>query len=163
MNRYKYQRDKNKKWERLTTIKARLKNYKNDLIIADEIMQDIKILKDGIIDLSSGLGNTELIQGGGTSKEDRYYNAFDDIFELEKELKRINLDNRALINAMNELPDDEDRDIIKHLWILDDETMRSIGQKYNLSKSGVQRKSDRALLELHEKLYIRVPNDLDPK
>ncbi len=163
MNRYSYQRQKNKKWERLTIIKARLENYKKDLIIADEILTDIQVLKDGITDISSGLGNTELVKGGGQSKEDTYYDIFDDVIELEKELKKINLDNRALINAMNELEDEEEKEFIKHLWILKDESMRSIGEKYNTSKSVVQRKSDRALLELYEKLYIRIPSELDPK
>lgn len=163
MNKYRYLREKGKREERLKTIKSKMERYQKDISIAKEIHDDIKSLRSGVIDINSGLSNTDPVQGGGTSLEDRYNDAFDDIIELERELKCINQDNKALIEAVMSLPESEEKEFMKHLWMSKDESVRSLADKYNLSKSSVQRKSDDILLILHKKLYIEVPKNLDPK
>ena len=148
--------------ERLSIIKARLQNHQKDLLLVQEINKDIDKLRNGMVDLGSGLSNTDPVQGGGSSQEDRYFDALDEIMALETVLKRIELENRAIVNTMKDLSE-EDKDLVKHLWIVRDKTMRSMEKVIDLKKSAIQKRSDKALLYIHKKIYIESPQDVDPR
>nr|DAM67795.1 MAG TPA: Protein of unknown function (DUF722) [Caudoviricetes sp.] len=156
------QRENNKNKVRASIIKTRLRNYKEDLAMLDLLKERIAINRDKM-DLQGGWSNSEAVQGGGSSQEDRLNNMLDKIREDERTIKMIELDNRALSYAIKTLPDDDMRYIVNHKWIYDDMSMIEIGAKLNLSKSTAWRKSDVALLDIYKKLYILTPEDVDPR
>lgn len=155
-------RENNKNKVRASIIKTRLRNYKEDLAMLDLLKERIAIHRDKM-DLKGGWSSSDAVQGGGTSQEDRLNKTLDKISDDERNIKMIELDNRALKYAINTLPDDDMRYIVKHKWIYDDMSMIEIGTKLNLSKSTAWRKSDAALLDIYKKLYILTPEDVDPR
>lgn len=155
-------RESNKNKVRTSLIKARLKNYREDLEILDLIKERIAINRDKM-DLKGGWSNSEAVQGGGSSQEDRLNNMLDKISEDERNIKMIELENRALKFAIESLPDEDMRFIVEHKWIYNDMSMIEIGTKLNLSKSTAWRKSDDALLDIYHKLYVLTPDEVDPR
>ena len=155
-------RENNKNKVRASIIKARLRNYRKDLEMLDLLKERIAINRDKM-DLQAGWSNSEAVQGGGSSQEDRLNKVLDKIREDERTITMINLENRALKYAIDTLPDDDMRYIVKHKWVKDDMSMIDIGKKLNLSKSTSWRKSDDALLDIYRKLYILTPDDVDPR
>lgn len=155
-------REHNKNKVRVSIIKARLRNYKEDLAMLDLLTERIAINRDKM-DLQGGWSNSEAVQGGGSSQEDRLNKTLDKIRDDERTITMIELDNRALRYAIKTLPDDDMRYIVHHKWIYDDMSMIEIGTKLNLSKSTAWRKSDSALLEIYNKLYILTPDEVDPR
>lgn len=155
-------RKQNKDRARVDIIKARLKNYGEDLAMLDLLKERIAINRDKM-DLQGGWSSSDAVQGGGTSQEDRLNKILDKIREDERTIIMIELENRALRYAIESLPDDDMRYIVNHKWIYDDVSMIEIGTKLNLSKSTVWRKSDDALLEIYNKLYILTPDEVDPR
>nr|DAU83007.1 MAG TPA: Protein of unknown function (DUF1492) [Caudoviricetes sp.] len=156
------QRENNKNKVRASIIKARFRNYREDLEMLDLLKERIAINRDKM-DLKGAWSNSEAVQGGGSSQEDRLNSTLDKISDDELDIKKIKLDNRALKYAINTLPDDDMRYIVNHKWIYDDMSMIEIGAKLNLSKSTAWRKSDAALLDIYKKLYILTPEDVDPR
>jgi len=128
----------------------------------DLLKERIAINRDKM-DLKGGWSNSEAVQGGGSSQEDRLNNMLDKIRTDEHTLKVIELENRALRYAIKTLPDDDMRYIINHKAIYEDMSMIEIGTKLNLSKSTVWRKHDAALLDIYKKLYILTPDEVDPR
>jgi len=155
-------RKQNKDRARVDIIKARLKNYGEDLAMLDLLKERIAINRDKM-DLKGGWSNSEAVQGGGSSQEDRLNKVLDKIREDERTITMIELENRALKYAIDSLPDADMRYIVNHKWVLDDMSMVNIGNKLNLSKSTAWRKSDDALLDIYKKLYILTPDDVDPR
>ena len=155
-------RESNKNKVRFSIIKARLKNYREDLELLDSLKVRIGINRDKM-DLQSGWSNSEAVQGGGSSQEDRLNVLLDRISDDERMLKVIELENRALKFAIDSLPDEDMRFIVEHKWIFDDMSMIEIGTKLNLSKSTAWRKSDDALLDIYHKLYVLTPDEVDPR
>lgn len=155
-------REKNKNKARANIIKARLRNYKEDLDMLDLLKERIAINRDKM-DLQGGWSSSDAVQGGGTSQEDRLNKILDKIRGDERTITMIELDNRALRYAIKTLPDDDMRYIVNHKWIYDDMSMIDIGRELNLSKSTAWRKSDAALLEIYNKLYILTPDEVDPR
>lgn len=155
-------REHNKNKVRVSIIKARLRNYKEDLAMLDLLTERIAINRDKM-DLQGGWSNSEAVQGGGTSQEDRLNNMLDRIRKDERTIKMIELENRALSYAIKTLPDDDMHYIVSHKWVYDDMSMIEIGTKLNLSKSTAWRKSDAALLDIYNKLYILTPDEVDPR
>lgn len=155
-------REHNKNKVRASIIKTRLRNYREDLAMLDLLKERIAINRDKM-DLQAGWSNSEAVQGGGTSQEDRLNNTLDKIRVDEHTLKVIELENRALRYAIKTLPDDDMRYIVNHKWIYDDMSMIEISTKLSLSKSTAWRKSDAALLDIYKKLYILTPKDVDPR
>lgn len=155
-------REHNKNKVRVSIIKARLRNYKEDLAMLDLLTERIAINRDKM-DLQGGWSNSEAVQGGGSSQEDRLNKTLDKIRDDERTITMIELDNRALRYAIKTLPDDDMRYIVNHKWVYDDMSMIEIGTKLNLSKSTAWRKSDSALLEIYNKLYILTPDEVDPR
>ena len=156
------QRKINRDRARADIIKARLKNYREDLELLDSLKVRIGINRDKM-DLQSGWSNSEAVQGGGSSQEDRLNNVLDKIREDERTIKMIELENRALKFAIESLPDEDMKFIVEHKWIYNDMSMIEIGAKLSLSKSTVWRKSDDALLEIYHKLYVLTPDEVDPR
>lgn len=147
---------------RADIIKARLKLYREDLDYMESLKVHIGIYRDKL-DLQSGRSSSEAVQGGGTSQEDRINRILDIISEDERNLKLIELENRALCFAIESLPDEDMKQIIYHVWICHDMSMAELGKRLHLSKSSIWRKSDTALLDIYRKLYILTPKDIDPK
>lgn len=159
---YNYMRDKNIRIKRLDKVKADLSFLKKEEKLVKEIKDEIKELRSGMVDTKSGLSNTDPVQGGGSSQEDRYFDVFDKIIELETLLKRIDLDTRALKKILSTI-DDEDMDLINKLWIDKTMSLRKLGPEVNMSKDTVKRKSDKALLYIYNELYIKTPKDVYPQ
>lgn len=159
---YNYLRDKNIRIKRLDKIKSDLSFLRREEELAKEIRGEIANLRSGMTDTKSGLSNTDPVQGGGSSQEDRYFDIFDKIIELERLLKMIDLDTRALKRVLSTL-DDEDRDLITKLWIDKTSSLRKLEPEVNMGKDTVKRKSDKALLYIFEELYIKTPKDVYPQ
>lgn len=155
-------RESNKNKVRSSIIKSRLRNYREDLALLDLLKERIAINRDKM-DLQSGWSNSEAVQGGGSSQEDRLNVLLDRISDDERMLKVIELENRALRFAIESLPDEDMRFIVEHKWIFDDMSMIDIGSRLSLSKSTAWRKSDNALLDIYHKLYVLTPEELDPR
>lgn len=156
------QRKINRDRARADIIKARLKNYREDLELLDSLNVRIGINRDKM-DLQSGWSNSEAVQGGGSSQEDRLNVLLDRISDDERMLKVIELENRALKFAIESLPDEDMKFIVEHKWIYGDMSMIEIGAKLSLSKSTAWRKSDDALLDIYHKLYVLTPDEVDPR
>ena len=156
------QREINRNRARTDIIKARLRNYREDLELQDSLKVRIGINRDRM-DLQSGWSNSDAVQGGGSSQEDRLNSLLDRISDDERTLKLIELENRALKFAIESLPDEDMRFIVEHKWIYDDMSMIEIGSRLSLSKSTAWRKSDNALLDIYHKLYVLTPEELDPR
>jgi phage transcriptional regulator, rinA family len=159
---YNYIRNKNIRIKRLDKIKSDLSFLQRQDKLAKEIRDEIKELRSSMIDANSGLSNTDPVQGGGSSQEDKYFDVFDKIIELERLLKRIDLDTRALKRVLSTL-DDEDRKLVDALWIEKTSSLRKLGPEVNMAKDTVKRKSDKALLYIFEELYIKTPDDVYPQ
>lgn len=155
-------RENNKNKVKASIIKARLRNYREDLEMLDLLKERIAINRDKM-DLKGGWSNSEAVQGGGSSQEDRLNKVLDKIRDDERTITMINLENRALRYAIDALPDDDMRYIVNHKWVHNDMSMVNIGKKLSLSKSTAWRKSDDALLDIYKKLYILTPDDVDPR
>lgn len=154
------QRELNKDRVRADIIKARLRNYREDLEMLDSLNVRIGINRDKM-DLQGGWSDCEAVQGGGSSQEDRLNKLIDRIREDERSVKLIELENRALKYAIDSLADKDMRLIVHHVWVMHDRSMEQLGKDLHLSKSSIWRKSDAALLEIYRKLYILTPNDVD--
>ena len=155
-------REHNKNKVRTNIIKARLRNYGEDLAMLDLLNERIAINRDKM-DLQAGWSSSDAVQGGGTSQEDRLNKVLDKIREDERTITMINLENRALKYAIDTLSDADMKYIVNHKWVLNDMSMINIGKRLNLSKSTAWRKSDDALLDIYKKLYILTPDDVDPR
>ena len=155
-------REHNKNKVRTNIIKARLRNYGEDLAMLDLLRERIAINRDKM-DLQAGWSSSDAVQGGGTSQEDRLNKVLDKIREDERTITMINLENRALKYAIDTLSDADMKYIVNHKWVLNDMSMINIGKRLNLSKSTAWRKSDDALLDIYKKLYILTPDDVDPR
>ncbi len=155
-------REHNKNKVRTNIIKARLRNYGEDLAMLDLLRERIAINRDKM-DLQAGWSSSDAVQGGETSQEDRLNKVLDKIREDERTITMINLENRALKYAIDTLSDADMKYIVNHKWVLNDMSMINIGKRLNLSKSTAWRKSDDALLDIYKKLYILTPDDVDPR
>lgn len=83
--------------------------------------------------------------------------SFNKICSLEDEIKDILLDYEKISNAISTL-NDIDQFIIFRLWVFDEynsdnDIIRKLASKYNLSEDKILEKSDKALLSICENLY----------
>ena len=127
-------REHNKNKVRTNIIKARLRNYGEDLAMLDLLRERIAINRDKM-DLQAGWSSSDAVQGGETSQEDRLNKVLDKIREDERTITMINLENRALKYAIDTLSDADMKYIVNHKWVLNDMSMINIGKRLNLSKS----------------------------
>lgn len=158
---YSHKRYLNSKNKKLDKVKADLRFLKKEEDLAKKIREEIRNLRSDIIDIKSGISDTDPVQGGGSTQEDRYCKALDEVMELERLLTMIDLDTRALKQILKTI-DDEDYKLINDLWIEEITSLRNLAPTFNMSKDTAKRKSDKVLLYIFEELYIKTPKDVYP-
>lgn len=147
---------------RIDTIKARLRNYGRDMRRYEAEKVKIKIARDRL-SIGASWSSTDAVKGGGSSQEDLQVKIIDKIDESCRRMKIIELENRAMKMAIDDLDDDK-RFIVDHMWIAPEGerlSFRKAGERMNLSKSTVQRLSDDALLYIFERLYLIEGGEVD--
>lgn len=158
---FEYRRNHIIKIKRLDRVKADLKAYDEEMKLFKEIREEIKELRSGITDLRSGISNTDPVQGGGSSQEDRYSDTFDKIMENERLLKLIDLDTRAIKDILHNL-DEEEFLIVDSLRIKRTSSLRQLEPSLYLLKDTIKRRSDKILLYIYEELYVKTPKEVYP-
>lgn len=83
--------------------------------------------------------------------------SFNKMCSLEDEIKDILLDYEKISNAISML-NNIDQFIIFRLWVFDEynsdnDIIRKLASKYNLSEDKILEKSDKALLSIYKNLY----------
>lgn len=83
--------------------------------------------------------------------------SFNKMCSLEDEIKDILLDYEKISNTISKL-DDLSESIILTLWVFDgynsdNDIIRKLSSKYNLSEDKILEKSDKALLSIYKNLY----------
>lgn len=83
--------------------------------------------------------------------------SFNKMCSLEDEIKDILLDYEKISNAISKL-DDLSESIILTFWVFDEynsdnDIIRKLASKYNLSEDKILEKSDKALLSIYKNLY----------
>ena len=126
-------------------VKKRLKKYKYDLDYIDMKMDKRDNLRASIDGIKACMSDSEAVQGGGSTQEEKIIKVIDKISEIDKEIKEIRLENADIRYALKNLKDDDYRSIVYHIWINNDMTMEEMGKKLHLSKTSVWKKSDHAL------------------
>lgn len=158
---FEYRRNHIIKIKRLDKVKADLKAY-NELIKEEkDIREEIKELRSGITDLRSGISNTDPVQGGGSSQEDRYIDVLYKIDEHERLLKLIDLDTRAIKAILHNL-DEEEMLIVDSLRIKRTSSLRQLEPSLYLLKDTIKRRSDKILLYIYDELYVKTPKEVYP-
>lgn len=147
---------------RIDTIKARLRNYGRDMRRYEAEKIKIEIARDRL-SLGASWSTTEAVKGGGSSQEDLQVKIIDKIDESNRRMKLIEIENRAMKMAIDDLDEDK-RFIVHHMWVVPKDerfTYRDCGAKLKMSKDTVQRRSNVALLEIFEKLYLIEGREID--
>lgn len=153
MNNFKDKINRARDRERCGRVKERLRRYELDLDTMAEILDEIEVKRDRLDCLKSGMGNPNPTKGGGSSQEDKIVKILDDLRELEEGLGHLSAETKEVREAIKALPDPQMATIVYSVWIYRSESMRSLGEKYNLSHSAIWKKSDVALLFLYKKLF----------
>lgn len=153
MNKFKDKINRARDRERCGRVKERLKRHATDLMTMADMMDEIEIKRDRLDSLKSGMGNTNPMKGGGSSQEDKIVKILDDLRELEEGLCHLRSETKEVREAIRALPDSQMVTIVYSIWIYRSESMRSLGEKFNLSHSAIWKKSDVALLFLYKKLF----------
>ena len=153
MNNFKDKINRARDRERCGRVKERLRRYELDLDTMAEILDEIEVKRDRLDCLKSGMGNPNPTKGGGSSQEDKIVKILDDLRELEEGLGHLSAETKEVREAIKALPDPVMATIVYSVWIYRPESMRSLGEKYNLSHSAIWKKSDVALLFLYKKLF----------
>lgn len=153
MNNFKDKINRARDRERCGRVKERLRRYEFDLGTMAEILDEIEVKRDRLDCLKSGMGNPNPTKGGGSSQEDKIVKILDDLRELEEGLGHLSAETKEVREAIKALPDPQMATIVYSVWIYRSESMRSLGEKYNLSHSAIWKKSDVALLFLYKKLF----------
>lgn len=83
--------------------------------------------------------------------------SFNKMCSLEDEIKDILLDYEKISNTISKL-DDLSESIILTFWVFDEynsdnDIIRKLSSKYNLSEDKILEKSDKALLTIYKNLY----------
>lgn len=148
----RYDRNWIREKRKINIARQVLRDYGRDLEDIDGIRGEIKEKRSRLNTIKSLNAQTDPVQGGGTSQEDKTIKILDEILDLEENIKEIEKDIEIVENAIDELEDAEMVGIVYQVWIYGSETMRSLARKYNLSKDKIWRKSNVALLSLYKKL-----------
>lgn len=158
---FEYRRNHINKIKKLDKVKADLKAYNELMKEEKDIREEIKELRSGITDLRSGISNTDPVQGGGSSQEDRYIDVLYKIDEHERLLKLIDLDTRAIKAILHNL-DEEEMLIVDSLWIKRTSSLRQLEPSLYLLKDTIKRRSDKILLYIYDELYVKTPKEVYP-
>lgn len=151
-----------RKRERIETIRTRLRFYGRDMRRLEAEKERIEIYR-GRLSIGASWSSSEAVKGGGSSQEDLQVKTIDKIDECERNIKVIELENRAMTYAIKELDKDK-QFIINHMWVVrkvDRLSYRECANYLKTSKSSIQRWSESALLEIFEKLYLIEGGEID--
>lgn len=155
-------RQEKRRKERMETIRTRLKYYGEDMRLMEAEKKKIEIYRDRL-SIGASWSSSDAVKGGGSSQEDMQVKIIDKISECERHIKLIELENRAITYAINELDEDR-RFIVHHMWIVpkaDRFSYRKCSEYLKMGKDTVRRRSDSALLEIFEKLYLIEGGEID--
>lgn len=155
-------RQEKRRKERMETIRTRLKYYGEDMRLMEVEKKKIEIYRDRL-SIGASWSSSDAVKGGGSSQEDMQVKIIDKISECERNIKVIELENRAITYAINELDEDR-RFIIHHMWVVpkaDRFSYRDCADYLKTSKTTIQRWSNSALLEIFEKLYLLEGGEID--
>lgn len=155
-------REEDRKRERIETIRTRLRFYGRDMRRMEAEKRKIEIYRDRL-SLGASWSSSEAVKGGSVSKDEKQVKIIDKIDECERNIKVIELENRAMTYAIEELDDDK-RFIVHHMWVVpkDDRfSYRECGLRLKMSKDTVRRRSDMALIDIFEKLYLIEGGEVD--
>lgn len=154
-------RDRDK--ARMNTIRERLLFYGKDMRRMEAEKEKIEMCRDRL-SLGASWSSSDAVKGGGSSQEELQVKIIDKINECERNIKVIELENRAMTYAIEELDSDK-QFIIRHMWMVEKGdkrfTYRDCGSYLKMSKDTAQRRSDAALLEIFEKLYLIEGGEVD--
>lgn len=148
-------RQEKRRKERMDTIRTRLKYYGEDMRLMEAEKKKIEIYRDRL-SIGASWSSSDAVKGGGSSQEDMQVKIIDKISECERHIKLIELENRAITYAIDELDEDK-RFIVHHMRVVpkaDRFSYRECAPYLKMSKDTVKRRSNSALLEIFEKLYL---------
>ena len=128
----------------------KLNKYYNDLEEIEIIKRVIKNYRESMENLKSVASDVESIQGGGSKQEDIIVNTIDKVKRLENKIFEIILDNADIINALDNIEDNEAKQIIKDVWFYKKESMETIGRKLNMGKKKVWNISNKTLCSMYD-------------
>lgn len=131
-------------------VKKILKKYKYDLDYIDMKMDKRDNLRASIDGIKACMSDSEAVQGGGSTQEEKIIKVIDKINDIDREIREIRLENADIRYAIKNLKDDDYRSIVYHIWINNDMTMEEMGRKLHLSKSAIWKKSDHALKAINK-------------
>ncbi|BFL72114.1 hypothetical protein [Anaerococcus nagyae] len=156
-------KQRKKDWDKfkISTIKRRLVYYRRDLNIIDSLADKVLEDKERMELIKSGWSSEEIVQGSGKSQDDKLNNLLDEIRECERNLKLIELENRALTTAIVSLSDPDMVKIIFDKWVYDRKSIEVLAGELHISAPTCWRWSNKALIEIYDKLYILTPSEID--
>lgn len=156
-------KQRKKDWDKfkISTIKRRLVYYRRDLNIIDSLADKVLEDKERMELIKSGWSSEEIVQGSGKSQDDKLNNLLDEIRECERNLKLIELENRALTTAIVSLSDPDMVKIIFDKWVYDRKSIEVLASELHISAPTCWRWSNKALIEIYDKLYILTPSEID--
>ncbi len=142
-----------RKKRKINIIRQVLRDYGRDLEEIDEIREEVKEKRSRLNTIKSLNAQTDPVQGGGMSQEDKTIKILDEIQDLEENIKEIEKDVEIIENAINSLDDNAMVGIVYRVWVQRLETIRSIAHRYNMPSSTAWYKSNAALLSIYGKLF----------
>lgn len=142
-----------RKKRKINIVRQVLRDYGSDLEDIDDIRGAIKEKRSKLNNIKSFNSQTDPVQGGGTSQEDKTIKILDEIQDLEESIKEIEKDIKIVENAINSLDDNVMVGIVYRVWVQRIETVRSIAYRYNMPSSTAWYKSNAALLSIYGKLF----------
>lgn len=142
-----------KKKRKINIVRQVLRDYGRDLEDIDGIRGEIKEKRSRLNTIKSLNAQTDPVQGGGMSQEDKTIKILDEIQDLEANIKEIEKDIEIVENAINSLDDNAMVGIVYRVWVQRLETVRSIAYRYNMPSSTAWYKSNAALLSIYGKLF----------
>lgn len=151
-----------RKRERIETIRTRLRFYGRDMRRMEAEKKRIEIYRDRL-SIGASWSSSEAVKGGGSSQEDLQVKTLDKISGCERNIKIIELENRAITYAIKGLDSDK-QFIVHHMWVVAKEdrlSYRECAIRLKTSKTTIQRWSESALLEIFEKLYLIEGGEID--
>lgn len=128
----------------------KLRKYYNDLEEIEIIRSVIKSYREIMENIKSLASDVESVQGGSSKQEDIMVNTIDKIKGLENQILKIEMDNVDIVNALNNIKDNEAKEIVLNVWFYKTESMETIGRKFNMGKKKVWRISNKTLCNMYD-------------
>lgn len=142
-----------RKKRKINLARQVLRDYGRDLEDIDGIRGEIKEKRSRLNTIKSLNAQTDPVQGGGMSQEDKTIKILDEIQDLEANIIEIEKDIEIVENAINSLEDNAMVGIVYRVWVQRLETVRSIAYRYDIPSSTAWYKSNAALLNIYGKLF----------